>query len=188
MFFIILNQTHPGHQKTVSSFSVRQWKWTPPSSWRQEERFSILFLTVPHLKRAFLLIICKRFITNSPFIRAMCYSPCPLALPLSFKLVCNLLLPPLFGFCLATAVGVVFWSAVRAPGTTGADGVLPCMNGETEEKSWIESHWMVSVQHLPLVAPRRHHRNMVWSATASLLSYEIRHRERVKWKEREREI
>lgn len=108
MFFIIVSQTHPGHQKMVSSFSVRQWKWTPPSSWRQEERFSILFLTVPHLKRAFLLIICKIFITNSPFIRAMCYSPCPLALPLSFKLVCNLLLPPLFGFCLATAVGVVF--------------------------------------------------------------------------------
>ena len=43
---------------------------------------------------------------------------------LSFELVSNLSLPPLFSFCLATAVIMVFfWSAVIASGKTGADGV-----------------------------------------------------------------
>lgn len=41
--------------------------------------------------------------------------------------------PPLFGFCFATAVIIVFWSAVIAGGKIGPDGVLLCMNGELEE-------------------------------------------------------
>lgn len=38
--------------------------------------------------------------------------------------------PPLFGFCVVTAVVIIFWSAVVAGGITGPDGVLLCMNGE----------------------------------------------------------
>lgn len=41
--------------------------------------------------------------------------------------------PPLFGFCFATAVIIVFWSAVIAGGKIGPDGVLLCMNGALEE-------------------------------------------------------
>jgi len=92
----------------------------------------------------------------------------PLTLFLSLSNLCvTFLCPHCLAFVWQQLLGwVFFWSAVRAPGTTGADGVLPCMNGEMEERSWIESLWMVSVQHLPLVAPHRHHRNMAWSATA----------------------
>lgn len=37
---------------------------------------------------------------------------------------------PLFGFCVVTAVIIIFWSAVVAGGITGPDGVLLCMNEE----------------------------------------------------------
>lgn len=39
----------------------------------------------------------------------------------------------MFGFCFATAVIIVFWSAVIAGGKIEPDGVLLCMNGELEE-------------------------------------------------------
>lgn len=63
----------------------------------------------------------------------------PLSLHRAFSaLDFNLTFPPphppsLFGFCFATAVIIVFWSAVIAGGKIGPDGVLLCMNGALEE-------------------------------------------------------